>query len=316
MAFGNYIGIRIGGIAGGGGYWSTRYPASLFLVVDSSTQITLYWFNNGTANYDDIRIERSADGVNYAEIHTAVTGTLLYVNTGLTADTTYYYRLRYKKGSNYSEYSNVASGTTFINIVALLPFAWLRSEDITSADLAEINKWEDFAGNNDFANSSIDYPVEIFRSLPIKYISDKTGKRANLRNDFTSKNLSYFELYIVLFPGYETHATKNKAIFGFRDSTTELLQCIEKATEGTYTTYFRTSANSLKTFTNEKHAGRYNILHIIFDRTGNLVTFDVDSTPQSLAYTFGTETLRSTILSLMSYFISTRRFKPFKISIC
>jgi hypothetical protein len=94
--------IGIGTKIGSGGfnwtaYWATRYPSGLALTVDSDTQITLNWTNNGTVDYDGVSIERSLDGVTYVEITTVAAGLTTYINTGLTASTLYYYRIRYYK---------------------------------------------------------------------------------------------------------------------------------------------------------------------------------------------------------------------------
>lgn len=110
IGIGNSV-LKYGSSGGWTAYWSTRYPSALTLTVDSDTQITLSWTNNGTG-YDDIRIERGTDGVSYAEIYTALASATSYINTGLTANTVYYYRIRYKKDTNYSAYSS-GFATTF-----------------------------------------------------------------------------------------------------------------------------------------------------------------------------------------------------------
>lgn len=79
-------------------YWSTRYPTLLVATAISDTEIDLAWTNNGTIDYDGVSIERSTDGVTYAEIDTAVAGATTYSDIGLTANTLYYYRIRYYKG--------------------------------------------------------------------------------------------------------------------------------------------------------------------------------------------------------------------------
>jgi hypothetical protein len=78
-------------------YWSTRFPTLLIATVISSTQIDLSWTNNGTTNYTGVSIERSTDGVTYAEIDTTVVGATTYSDTTCLAGTLYYYRVRYYK---------------------------------------------------------------------------------------------------------------------------------------------------------------------------------------------------------------------------
>jgi len=89
-------------------YWATRTPSSLTLTQLIPSTIRLNWSNSGSG-FDGTSIERSTDGVTYAEIDTVASGVVQYNDTGLTEKLTYYYRLRCYKGSNYSPYSNVAS---------------------------------------------------------------------------------------------------------------------------------------------------------------------------------------------------------------
>lgn len=85
----------------------------------SATRINLAW-TNGSTNEDGISIERSTDGINFAEIITVGAGTVVYANTGLTEATQYWYRVRAFRGTQYSDYSNIADDTTYVtaNIVA------------------------------------------------------------------------------------------------------------------------------------------------------------------------------------------------------
>lgn len=88
--------------------WSGKYPSDLTATIDSDDQLTLDWVNNGASTYDNIRIERSVNGGAYSEITNVPVLTNTYSDCNLTpAD--YSYRIRYKKGSSYSTYSNVAS---------------------------------------------------------------------------------------------------------------------------------------------------------------------------------------------------------------
>ena len=93
-------------------YWATRYPSVLILTVISSTRIDLAWTNNGAVDYDGVSIERSTDGITYAEIDTIVPGAA-YSDITCAANTLYYYRIRYYRGTHYSAYSNVVSDTTW-----------------------------------------------------------------------------------------------------------------------------------------------------------------------------------------------------------
>jgi len=147
------IGLKIGGNGGGTdwvAYWATRIPSLLTLIVDSDTQITLNWTNNGAEDYDEGIIERSTDsGVTYSELTTFTTGDSSKINNSLTANTEYYYRIRYKKGTEYSDYSNVAREVTYPTILLSQTGGvddtaafhdWLRGDTLTIVE-SEINNW-------------------------------------------------------------------------------------------------------------------------------------------------------------------------------
>src|SRR5205807_1424401 len=90
-------------------------PSNLVATASSSTQIGLTW----TASTDNVgvtgyRIERCAGSgcTSFAQIGTT-TGALTFSNSGLTASTSYSYRVRANDAAgNLSNYSNIASATT------------------------------------------------------------------------------------------------------------------------------------------------------------------------------------------------------------
>jgi len=68
-------------------------PTGLTATAVSHTQINLAWTDNST-NETGFRIERSPDNVTFTEIGTVGANTTAYQDTGLSAFTTYYYRVR------------------------------------------------------------------------------------------------------------------------------------------------------------------------------------------------------------------------------
>jgi hypothetical protein len=86
-------------------------PSGLGVTTVSTTQLKLAWTDN-SSNETGFKIERSPDNVTFTEIDTVTTNVVTYDNTGLTAGTTYYYRVRATNSSGDSSYSSVASGTT------------------------------------------------------------------------------------------------------------------------------------------------------------------------------------------------------------
>lgn len=90
----------------------------LTAITYSTTRINLAW-TNGSTNEDGISIERSLDGVTFAEITTVAAGTSVYADTPLTEATRYYYRVRAFRGTLYSNYSNTADDTTWLTALTV-----------------------------------------------------------------------------------------------------------------------------------------------------------------------------------------------------
>ncbi|HEV2292472.1 MAG TPA: fibronectin type III domain-containing protein [Tepidisphaeraceae bacterium] len=86
-------------------------PSSLTATAASSSQINLAWTDN-SSNEDGFKIERSTDGINFTQIATVEVGVTGYASSGLSASTTYQYRVRAYNAVGDSAYSNTASATT------------------------------------------------------------------------------------------------------------------------------------------------------------------------------------------------------------
>lgn len=88
-------------------------PSSLTATAGSSSAINLSWVDNST-DETGFKLERkTGSGGTYSEIAGSIAAnTTTYSNTGLTASTTYYYRIRSYNASGNSSYSNEVSATT------------------------------------------------------------------------------------------------------------------------------------------------------------------------------------------------------------
>ncbi len=86
-------------------------PTNLNAAATSSSQIQISWTDNAT-NEAGYRIERSTDNVNFAEIAQSLGNVTSFIDSGLSASTKYYYRVRAYNSAGNSAYSNVASATT------------------------------------------------------------------------------------------------------------------------------------------------------------------------------------------------------------
>jgi len=89
-------------------------PSQLTATAVSNSRINLVWMDN-SATEASFRIERKtgADGI-YAFIGTATQNTTSFSDSGLSANTMYFYRVRAVSVTNVSGYSNEAGATTFL----------------------------------------------------------------------------------------------------------------------------------------------------------------------------------------------------------
>ncbi|MDH5446397.1 MAG: multicopper oxidase domain-containing protein [Gammaproteobacteria bacterium] len=77
----------------------------------SGTSIALTWLDNSN-DETGFNIERSLDGTNFAVLTTVNANTMAYTDTGLSANTTYSYRVNASNDAGNSAYTNVAGATT------------------------------------------------------------------------------------------------------------------------------------------------------------------------------------------------------------
>ena len=114
--------VRAFNTAGNSGYSNEAYattwfkePSDLAATAASHSQINLTWMDN-SVNETSFRIERrtNADSI-YAFIGTAGQNATSFSDSGLSANTTYFYRVRATNTTNVSVYSNEASATTFLS---------------------------------------------------------------------------------------------------------------------------------------------------------------------------------------------------------
>ena len=86
-------------------------PSGLAAVAVSSSQIDLSWTDNAD-DEDSYEVEQSSDGTNFALIAVLGANATSHSATGLSPDTTYFYRVSASNTAGTSGYSNVASATT------------------------------------------------------------------------------------------------------------------------------------------------------------------------------------------------------------
>lgn len=91
-------------------------PTGLTVTPILSTELAIA-FSDANADEEGFEIERSANGTTGWTVVQTQSG-LTWRNTGLSAATTYFYRVRAYRGADYSSYSGTASATTYATLVA------------------------------------------------------------------------------------------------------------------------------------------------------------------------------------------------------
>jgi hypothetical protein len=86
-------------------------PSGLSATAASSTSINLTWVDNST-NETSFKIERALGAGAFSQVGTVGAGVTTYADSGLTAGTSYSYRVRASNTGGDSAYSNTASATT------------------------------------------------------------------------------------------------------------------------------------------------------------------------------------------------------------
>lgn len=87
-------------------------PSTLAAIAISATQINLSWTDN-SANEAGFRIERRTGSIgNWVQIATVGANATSFSNTGLSASTQYFYRVRATNSGGDSAFSNEANSTT------------------------------------------------------------------------------------------------------------------------------------------------------------------------------------------------------------
>lgn len=91
-------------------------PGNAVATAKSKTSIQLKWMDNST-NETGFEIWRSRDNSNFTLLTTVGSNVNSYADNGLTMDSRYYYKVRAKKDTSYSDFSNVTSAATFRSAV-------------------------------------------------------------------------------------------------------------------------------------------------------------------------------------------------------
>jgi hypothetical protein len=146
-----------GGGGGGKGGSALGAPTNLAASANGSTQIDLTWTDNASGE-GGFKVERSANGTSgWAQIGTNAANDTTYSDTGLTAETQYYYRVRAYNGSRNGAYSGTANATTAAAGPGSSPAGWWIADTgleqtsggtAATADTDPVGRWLDQSGNS------------------------------------------------------------------------------------------------------------------------------------------------------------------------
>ena len=119
-------------------------PSNLVATTFSSSQINLSWTDNAN-NENGFKVEQSTDGTTFTQVAMLGSNAVSYSATGLSASTTYFYRVASFNDAGNSQYSNTANATTSPAPPALTAPSGLTA---TAVSRTQINlSWVDNSGN-------------------------------------------------------------------------------------------------------------------------------------------------------------------------
>jgi fibronectin type 3 domain-containing protein len=114
----------------------------------SSPQVSLNWQDN-SANETAFQVVRSGDGVTYWGVALCAANSTSYVDSSVAGGYTYYYKVRGISGSDYSDYSNMASATTPRTTVPLAPTNLTGTLQSSRKSMSVALSWQDNSSNED-----------------------------------------------------------------------------------------------------------------------------------------------------------------------
>ncbi|MBS1513802.1 MAG: T9SS type A sorting domain-containing protein [Bacteroidetes bacterium] len=210
------------------GGFNLTAPSNLTATPVSAAKINLSWTDN-SANEDKFMIERSTDGSSWTLLDSVNTGTTTYSNTGLTFNTTYYYKVYCKKLSYSGGYSGIASAFTFLNAPALSSpannysqsnytptFTWAASTFASTYFLQ-------VATDTNFSN--IVYSTSgaglLSQAMPggILQNSTKYYWRVKCANDTNQSLYSSYRILVMQDPNYGNNIMSGNSLYYFANST-------------------------------------------------------------------------------------------------
>ncbi|HEX8525314.1 MAG TPA: fibronectin type III domain-containing protein [Tepidisphaeraceae bacterium] len=151
-------------------------PSGLAALALTSSQVSLSWVDNAD-NESNFIVERSLNGGAFVQIATLAANTFTYTDNGLTGSSNYAYRVLATNGGGNSDYSNTATVTTPIALLAPVSPNQLVATAQGSSSIALT--WADNSSNE--TNFRIDRSTSGGMYQPIAYLNADTTSYVDSR---------------------------------------------------------------------------------------------------------------------------------------
>jgi hypothetical protein len=188
-------------------------PSGLTAMAANSFKINLSWIDN-SFNETGFKVERATDSgftANLTLVTTTAADATNYTDTGLSATTTYYYRVRATNPAGDSGNSGSANATTLLAVVSDSLSVWLRADmGVLTNATGYVTNWQDqatFDGSQNGTNATAaNQPLFVASATGLNNqpvvrfdgVKDTNGDRlllGNLSNKFTTGEATLFVVY-------------------------------------------------------------------------------------------------------------------------
>ena len=203
-----YYKVRAVGTAGSSAYTNVAStatpdnipaaPTVLTATATSSSQINLAWIDNST-NETGFEVERSTNGTTFTLQTTTNANVTTLSVTGLTASTTYYFRVRSVGTAGPSGYSNTANATTQSSGTIVAPDN-LTATPISATQVTLL--WNDNSNNEtgfriEQSTDNITFTLAVTTAVNV---------RAQSLNGLIASTLYYFRIYAINATGSSSYS--------------------------------------------------------------------------------------------------------------
>lgn len=186
-------------------------PSNLSALAASSSQINLSWSDN-SSNESGFRIERLVNGI-WTQVGTVGSNVTTWSETGLTASTTYSYRVCAYNSTGDSSNSNEASATTASPVTVPIAPSNLSANATSSSQISL--SWTDASGNES------GFRIERLSGGTWVYVTEVGGNVTSWSDSGLNANTTYsYRVYAYNSAGSSDYSNQASALTGSTLTTT------------------------------------------------------------------------------------------------